>query len=245
MSTSTGLVALQRRSTADRVCDELRRLIIAGALEPGQPLHEKRVAEELGVSRSPVREALQQLVAERLLIAAEPSKTVTVREFTEDDIHEIYDARIAIERHAAATVIAGGPAKVAEASALLAAALDVLTSVLDSGDRLQIAQADLAFHQQLVRCGGNSRLIDAYLLLSAETVTCMTWLENARPSDAGLVQDHQDLIDGLETQDPDVAGRTIAQHLSRADSNLSASTAAERSTPPRPPRRDLGTGVTS
>ncbi|MFT4010733.1 MAG: GntR family transcriptional regulator [Nocardioidaceae bacterium] len=245
MTMSSGLVALERRSTADRVCDELRRLIIAGTLEPGQPLHEKRVAEELGVSRSPVREALQQLVTERLLVTAELSRTVVVREFTENDIHEIYDARIAIEKHAAQTVIAKGPVAVAETSALLAAALDVLRSVLDSGDRLQIAQADLAFHQQLVHCGGNSRLIDAYLLLSAETVTFMTWLENARPSDAGLVQDHQDLIDGLETQDPEIAGRTIAQHLSRADSNLSASTAAERSTASQPPRRTLGTGATS
>lgn len=230
MSLGNGLVALQIRSAADRVRDELRRLIISGALEPGQPLNEKHIAEQLGVSRSPVREALQRLVAERLLIA-ERNKAVTVKEFTEDDIREIYDARIAIENHAAAAVIAAGPGKVAEVCDRLTAALQTLQTALDTGDRLEIAQADLEFHQQLVRCGGNSRLTEAYLLLSAETVTCMTWLEIAKPSGNELMQDHQDFIDALNSHDAVRMSRVIAHHLNLASTNLSASTPARRSNP--------------
>ena len=220
MTVSTGLAALQLQSTANRVCDELRRLIVSGALEPGQRLNEADVAEQLGVSRSPVREALQRLVAERLLIA-ERNKSVTVKHFTDGDINEIYDARIAIESHAAVTVIAAGPQRVAETAALLENALQKLRTALDNGDHVEIAEADLAFHQQLVRCGGNSRLNDAYLLLSAETVTCMTRLEIARPSGDELMQDHRDFIDALNTHDPNRISQVIAQHLNRASSNLS------------------------
>lgn len=238
MAKGNGLARLQIQSTADRVRDELRRLVLSGALEPGQPLNEKLVAEQLGVSRSPVREALQRLVAERLL-TAERNKSVTVRQFTANDINEIYDARIAIESHAAATVIAAGPQTVADTCEQLQGALQQLHTALETGDRLEIAAADLAFHQQLVRCGGNSRLVDAYLLLSAETITCITWLENLLPSGDELLQDHQDFIDALNTHDPGQMCRVIAQHLDRASANLSAYSSADRpnGNPARAPQR--------
>ena len=226
MISKHGLAALHIQSTADRVRDELRRLIISGALEPGQPLNELDVAEQLGVSRSPVREALQRLVAERLLVAAR-NKSVTVKRFTSEDINEIYDARIAIETHAAQTVIAAGAQRISEVGELLENSLVHLRAALDTDDRVEVAEADLAFHQQLVRCGGNSRLTDAYLLLSAETVTCMTRLEFALPSGDELIQDHRDLVDALRTQDPQRVSLVIAQHLDRASSNLSTRSAHE------------------
>lgn len=226
MVSTTGLATLHLPSTSDRVRDELRRLIVSGALQPGQPLNEKDIAEQLGVSRSPVREALQRLVAERLLVAAR-NKSVTVKRFTNEDVNEIYDARIAIETHAAHTVMAAGVQRIDETSALLEASLLHLRAALDTDDRVEVADADLAFHQQLVRCGGNSRLTDAYLLLSAETITCMTRLEFAIPSGDELMQDHRDLVDALRANDPQRMSQVIAQHLGRASSNLSANSATE------------------
>ena len=96
MASELRLAPLEFTSTTDRVYAELRRLIISGTLAPGQALNEKTVADQLGVSRSPVREAFQRLVTERLLLA-ERNKSVTVKEFTDADIQEIYAARIAIE----------------------------------------------------------------------------------------------------------------------------------------------------
>ncbi len=235
MALGDGLATLRMRSTADRVCDELRRLIISGALEPGQALNEKHVAEQLGVSRSPVREALQRLVAERLLVG-ERNKTVTVKEFTDDDINQIYDARVAIESHAAVTVISAGPQRVRQACERLEGAVGDFPRAVEASDRLQIAEADLAFHQQLVRCGGNARLLDAYLVLSAETLACMSWLEAAHPSGDELIQDHRDLIHALNGQDPEHTRRVITQHLDRASSKLSASRPADRSDPNRAQR---------
>lgn len=230
MVPTNGLTTLQRQSIADRVGDELRRLIISGTLKPGQPLNEADVAEQLGVSRSPVRAALQRLVAERLLVA-EPHKSVTVKEFTEDDIAEIYDARLAIETHAATSVISAGQEPVERAAQLLQDALQAIPRALVTGDRLKIVEADLCFHRQLVSCGGNHRLAEAYGLLSAETITCMTWLEVARPSGDELEQEHQVLIDALKGEDPGEMSRVIAHHLTGASHRLSACSPAERSQP--------------
>lgn len=226
---TAGLAALQIRSVADRIVDELRRLIVSGALEPGEVLNENRLAEQLGVSRSPVREALQRLVTERLLIS-ERNKSVTVKKFTAADFAEIYDARLAIESHAAARVIANGAAQVDLAVARLETALVTLTHAVASGDWFQTAQADQAFHQELVRSGGNNRLVEAYRLLSAETITCMTWLENALPSGEDLVREHQDFIDCLRAHDSARILGVIGQHLTSASATLSASSPADRTT---------------
>ena len=104
------LKALERKSTSDRISDELRQMIIEGALLPGEQLGEARIAEQLGVSRAPVREALQQLVQQKLLVATR-NKGVTVVSFTPSDIWEIYDARCAIESHAAVRIVEGGPGR--------------------------------------------------------------------------------------------------------------------------------------
>lgn len=214
-------------STTDRVCTELRRLIISGTFAPGQPLNEKAVAAQLGVSRSPVREAFQRLVTERLLLA-ERNKSVTVMEFTGADIQEIYDARTAIETHCAQTVVSTGHSAIAVTVKSLANALQTLRRQLDTGDRLRIGEADLAFHQALVEGAGNSRLTAAYRLLSAEAITCMAWLEHLHQSGEELIQDHRDYIDALQSPDPGRITSVITEHLSRANSNLSACIAAEQ-----------------
>ncbi len=71
------LKTMERKSTSDRISDELRQMIIEGSLLPGEQLGEARIAEQLGVSRAPVREALQQLVQQKLLVASR-NKGVTV-----------------------------------------------------------------------------------------------------------------------------------------------------------------------
>lgn len=229
MDSHLRLTPLHFTSTTERVYTELRRLIIAGQLAPGQALNEKTVADQLGVSRSPVREAFQRLVTERLLLA-ERNKSVTVIEFTGADIREIYDARIAIETHAAQTITSAGPAAVQATVGALEDALRVLHQKLDTGDRLAIGEADLAFHQALVDAGGNSRLNAAYRLLSTEAMTCMAWLEHLHQTGDDLIQDHRDYIDALQTPDPARITSVIAEHLSKANTNLAACTRTDQET---------------
>ena len=88
------------RSGPLRVFERLRRMIIAGEYGPTERLIEEQVAERLGVSRTPVRQALTMLEAEGL-VQIEPNKGAMVCSFSADDVMEIYDLRALLEGHAA------------------------------------------------------------------------------------------------------------------------------------------------
>nr|WP_255524221.1 GntR family transcriptional regulator [Terrabacter sp. MAHUQ-38] len=215
---------MERKSTSDRISDELRQMIIEGTLMPGEQLGEARIAEQLGVSRAPVREALQQLVQQKLLVAAR-NKGVTVVTFSASDIWEIYDARCAIESHAAARIVEGGPGARARAADAMRMVLDKLRAAVKRGDPRQISAADLDFHMTLVAAAGNSRLVDAYSILSAQTLTCINRLELALPSGEEVIDDHELLVNAVASGDRDATVKAINDHLSVAASHLNAPSA--------------------
>ena len=215
------LKTLERKSTSDRISDELRQMIIEGALLPGEQLGEARIAEQLGVSRAPVREALQQLVQQKLLVATR-NKGVTVVTFSASDVWEIYDARCAIESHAALRIVDGGPGSQARATDRLRNALGGLRTAVKRGDHREISTADLDFHMALVAAAGNSRLVDAYAILSAQSLTCINRLEIAIPSGEEILDEHEVLIDALTTGERDAIVKAITDHLTVAASHLTA-----------------------
>lgn len=227
------LKTLERKSTSDRISEELRQMIIEGRLKPGEQLAEARIAELLDVSRAPVREALQQLVQQKLLVSAR-NKGVSVASFTASDIWEIYDARCAIESHAAGRIIDGGPGARARASDALRAVLDRLRTALKQGDHRKVSAADLDFHTALVAAAGNSRLVDAYSILSAQTLACINRLEIAIPSGEELVDEHSVLIDALAAGEREALLKAINDHLTLAASHLTAPQSHTNGEPGRP-----------
>ncbi|MEO6492457.1 MAG: GntR family transcriptional regulator, partial [Ilumatobacteraceae bacterium] len=88
------------------IADQIRDRIIDGSYTPGEQINEANVAAELGISRGPVREALQRLNQEGLLISYR-NRGVFVVELSVDDVAEIYEARAAIEVGAAWTLVHG------------------------------------------------------------------------------------------------------------------------------------------
>ena len=97
---------VSRRSTAEIVADRIRTAIMRGTFGPGTQLGEVELAARLGVSRGPLREAMQRLVAEGLL-RSERHRGLFVRELGADDVRDVYIARTAVERAAALLVVAG------------------------------------------------------------------------------------------------------------------------------------------
>lgn len=205
-------------------------MIIEGALLPGEQLGEARIAEQLGVSRAPVREALQQLVQQRLLVATR-NKGVTVVTFSASDIWEIYDARCAIESHAAVRIIDSGPGGRARAIDALRTRLDSLRAAVKRGDHRLISAADLEFHMTLVASAGNSRLVHAYSILSAQTLACINRLEIAIPSGEEVIDDHEALIDALASGEREATVKAIGDHLTVAASHLAAPPRASGNAP--------------
>ena len=144
-------------SNTDRAVAALRAQIISGDLAPGSDHLETELAEGLGMSRTPVREACRTLAAHGLL-DVRPRRGVRIRPISPRDMAEIYDVLTELESLAASYAASKGYSD-RELAVLSASILDMETAV-ERADRLAWANSDDLFHAELVRLGGNSRIID-------------------------------------------------------------------------------------
>ena len=162
MSDTTGAATLRPldapRSLAEDAADRIREQILAGGFAQGEHLVEARIAEQLNVSRGPVREAFKLLRSEGLL-QEEPRRGTFVVSLSADDVREIYGLRAAIEGRAARLLASQqDPAALAELRALLSS----IEAAAASGDVTAVYRQDLAFHDALCRLSGNARLHEVF-----------------------------------------------------------------------------------
>ena len=149
---ASGIDRLEIESLADRVYGRIRALILSGELAPGEALRQEALAEGLGTSRTPLREALNRLASEGL-IEFRPHRSAVVATFTRRDIEADYEARALVEPAAARLAATRAPQETAQAlEAALAAQRDAGADL----DR-QFA-ANRAFHVALVAGAGNPHL---------------------------------------------------------------------------------------
>jgi DNA-binding GntR family transcriptional regulator len=222
------LDAIESRSTSVVIAERLTDRIVDGSFRPGEQINEAQVASQLHVSRGPVREALQRLVQEGLLISR-PNRGVFVRELTASDVAEIYAAREVIECAAAEVIVARTSGERSKTAAELEAIVDRMVPLIAAEDWPQVSRLDLAFHSRLVEASGNTRLHRAYLTLATETLICMSNLEEAYPySDPATIADGHRRIAGLiATGDMQEVREALHQHLSAADVYLSTAVDAQ------------------
>jgi DNA-binding GntR family transcriptional regulator len=144
---------------------QLRELIVSGRLPAGSRLFEADLAARMTISRTPVREAIRQLEQEGL-VTVYPNRETVVTAFTADDVREIYQLRAAVEGMAAFIA-----AERREPTAL-AAMFDVLADMqarVASADEAAYFELDAAFHDQVLRASGNSRLLEVRLRMRDQT----------------------------------------------------------------------------
>lgn len=203
------LEPVERRSTVEIVSDELRNAIQYGSLEPGAQLGEAELAARLGVSRGPLREAMQRLVQEGLL-RSEPHRGLFVVTLDEHDVADVYTARLAIERAACQLIMRSNRDGAAVA---LTEALKDLTKAARRRDRVAMSDADQAFHETLVRCSGSPRLVRMADTLLVETRMCLRALQLHYPEPAELVEEHKALLDAIVVGDVTLLLRLIEVHM--------------------------------
>ena len=187
------LTPVPRTSTAELIAEQLRSAIMYGSLAPGDQLGEADLAGRLGVSRGPLREAMQRLVQEGLL-RSERHRGLFVRELTPDDVHDIYVARLAVERTACELIMRGNRG---EAVARLTPVVQRLAEAAATGDRRSMSDADQEFHRTLVSCSGNGRLERMARTLLVETRMCLTVMQEAYPEPAELLEEHRRILDAI------------------------------------------------
>jgi len=144
------------RSASDIATELIREAIFEGRLDPGQRLKEEELAQELGISRTPVREALLILQAEGL-VSAVPNRGAVVRTYTESDLIDMYELRALLESfaaHQAAKRITD--AQLAE----LSDSCEHFKELRQSRDLLGLIKENLNFHQTIVEAAGTTKLAD-------------------------------------------------------------------------------------
>lgn len=214
MSGITTLSAIASRSTAVLIADQLRERIIDGSFGPGAQINEAQVAQQLDVSRGPVREALQRLVQEGLLIGR-PNRGVFVREFTQRDIAEVYEAREVIECAATEAILAqDDQAARDDLFDRMHAIVQRMQTPLDARDWNALSRVDLEFHTVLVEAGGNSRLVRAYQTLATEALICLSHFENTYLVSERVLSGHLEIAELMRRGDMDPIHRALHQHLS-------------------------------
>jgi DNA-binding GntR family transcriptional regulator len=212
MARNRGFEPVHRESTAGLIARQLREAIMYGDIAPASQLSESELSAQFGVSRGPLREAMQRLVQEGLL-RSEPNRGLFVLELDDDDIRDIYAARTAIEGAAAVIVLraANNPT-----IALLREACEAMVRAAERDERANLSDADLRFHEVLVRESKSPRLARMHVTLLAETRMCMTALEETYRDPSAVAQEHSLIVDAIAGGDASQVLQRIEDHMQDA-----------------------------
>ncbi|MFF2315285.1 GntR family transcriptional regulator [Arthrobacter sp. NPDC058097] len=210
------------RSRVDLVADELRNAVAAGSLAEGQRLNEIDLAGRLGVSRGSVREAMQRLVQEGLVVVL-PNRGMFVLEIGPDDIVDIYDARRAIESSAALGLM--GSCRHDVLSALQEQCV-LMSRAAGSGDHAELTAADQRFHEILVESLQNRRLQKATQTFAVETRLCLTRLEGKYGAPQEAVNEHLDIVRAIKSGNAKEVLQAVNVHMDNAIDLLTGRSAA-------------------
>jgi DNA-binding GntR family transcriptional regulator len=213
------LEPLQMQSTPALIADRLRSQILQGAFPANAQLSEVDLAQQLQVSRGPIREAMQRLIQEGLL-RAERNRGVFVVELGQDDARDVYLARGAIERTAAG-IVTKQPLEVVLLE--LQEIVDRLAASIGGAWTDTIAH-DLAFHQTLVEAAGSPRLSRMFRTLIAETQLCLTRLEPFYNGGSDVVVEHQAILDAVRSGNARAVDRLVRLHMDASAARLSVPT---------------------
>jgi len=196
-------------SGRDRAYVYLRGTVLSDPTVSGTFINEQAVATEVGVSRTPIREALLMLAAEDL-VQLVPHRGAFVAPVPGRQIAEMMQARGVIECWAAAACLKNGHAPVDQ----MAAVLKQQRAILDEGDAKQFIELDSQFHSLLVEAAGNSVLDRLYDSLRARHVLLgVVALQRSATRRQDVLDEHQAIVDGLAAGDPDAAEAAILRHL--------------------------------
>lgn len=198
-------------SSADRVYDEVKELILTCDLPGGEMISEGEIATRCEVSRTPVREAFLRLAAEGWM-RLYPKRGALVVPIGERESRDVLDARVLLESHAMSSV-ADDPAAVAALTRQLRESLDRHRAV-DPANAAEFARLDAEFHQHIVAAGRNGLLADFYVSLG-ERHRRMTAARLRHDPDitARILADHAELAEVVASAEADRFADILAAHL--------------------------------
>jgi DNA-binding GntR family transcriptional regulator len=210
MPVPASAVPLTRRRLSDDAYAQLRDWIIDGTLTPGEALRDEALADALGMSRTPVRDALQRLENEGLVVTSATRRT-SVSPVTLKQAREVYPMTVVLEAFALRLAL---PVIDEVALDAMRAANADLAAALAAGDASAASLADEAVHGGFIACCGNDelRMTLADLRAKVRRLECAFWgWADRTPS----LRDHEELIAALSARDGAQADRVLARNWDR------------------------------
>ena len=216
---------LETVSVVEALEDELARGILDGEFAAGEHLREIELSEQYQVGRHTLRAAFDGLVRRGLLQRAR-NRGVFVRQFTQQDMAQIYELRTALEVQAFRTLAARRTVPAAAREAI--ARYRTLNS---RSPRRLVVEADLAFHRAIVVATGNPRLVRVHEDLQAEIELCLAQLAQSYAKVRELAAQHGELLEAIESGRPAKAEDAIRGHLENATAWLIEHVASPQAAP--------------
>lgn len=193
----------------DVVFKTLREAILKGNLAPGERLMEIQLANQLGVSRTPIREAIRKLELEGLVIMI-PRRGAEVARITEKDLKDVLEVRTSLEELA----ISLACERISDASVeALKEALKNFKAAINGGDVTKIAESDVAFHDIIFAATDNARLIQIVNNLREQMYRYrLEYLKDYTTHDR-LYKEHEEIVVAIADRDKALARKLIVEHI--------------------------------
>jgi len=210
-------------SRSDRVAEALRDAILSGRLRPDEVLVERRLADMLGVSKTPVREALIMLSGTGLVTLTR-NRGMTVRRLTLAEVQQVYEERVLLEPWAVAQAIAGGGIDFAA----VAATMDRAVEHADAGDATALTVTNRQFHRALYSACENRFVVNALDQLQDLTVLAIGLAWENWPNRQAETVEHQEILHAARAGDAPKAEALVRLHIDRSLTRIRARNAAAR-----------------
>jgi DNA-binding GntR family transcriptional regulator len=200
-------------STAQRAYEHVKAQLLDGRFRDGELLSEGAVADAVGISRTPVREAFLRLASEGLL-ELYPKRGALVVPVSAVDAVELFETRVLVESHCIRTALGLDAAGLGEAAR---AALEEGRVLAGSGDRAGFIAADRALHRTWVAAAGNRVLLTLFdQLRDRQQRVAASIIASGRRAPAQLVAEHEEIVLALCANDADAAVEALRAHLGAA-----------------------------
>jgi DNA-binding GntR family transcriptional regulator len=222
-----------RRVLREEIREQLIDDILSGRIAPGTRIVETRLAQRMGVSQAPVREALRDLELFGFVVSS-PFRGTQVRRISPADLIEIYPVRAAIEG------VAARAAATRMDDALLAQLEEALDSMRDAAardDHPAHVAADFAFHQIIIKASGNRMLQHVWQTMRLATTTFVThsMMQLTHRSMTEIGERHVAVLEALRARDPIRAEAEMRRHIEEPGDWIRDAVASQQTDPARTP----------
>jgi len=199
------------KALSEIVYEELKIIILTGRLKPGARMSEKQLAEDMGISRTPVREAIRKLENDGLVVI-EHRKGIYVSEISVEDMLDILEARATLEGLAAA--YAARRMNELKKQELLQVSKEFNQAVADC-DMAEMVRIDMKFHQRIAEASGNSHLTDIIKQLQDKVLRYRSIYSTGFRRAEHMAREHKNILDAISEGKEEKAKSEAFNHVDR------------------------------